>query len=311
LWSNGATTTTVSGLEASNVPYSVTVTDARGCIDAVNVLIAEPNAPLTAALSTDSVTCFGGSNGIVVIDSISGGTPNYEFSFDENGPFGTEEILSQGLPAGIYTVYVRDSNGCSIVINDLAIFQPGEVDVLAFDDQTIRMGETVSVYATVNSTSVDTSLVSWYYYDANGAQNVLCQGGNCFEIDVNDLFETTTLVFNLNNGCNDTATVTITVNQTESVFVPNAFTPNGDGVNDVFTVYGSVDVQRVERLLVFDRWGELVYEATDFAPNDLANGWDGTFKNKKMNSAVFVYYTEVLLVNGQRATRKGDVTLLR
>jgi gliding motility-associated-like protein len=153
--------------------------------------------------------------------------------------------------------------------------------------------------------------VSWYYYDADGTQNVFCQGGDCFETQVSDLFETTTLVFNLNNGCNDTATITITVNPTESIFVPNAFTPNGDGVNDVFTIYGSTDVQRVERLLVFDRWGELVYEATDFAPNDLSNGWDGSFKGKNLNPAVFVYYAEITLVNGDIVTRKGDVTLIR
>ena len=82
-------------------------------------------------------------------------------------------------------------------------------------------------------------------------------------------------------------------------------------MNDVFTIYGSTDVQRVERLLVFDRWGELVYEATDFAPNDLSNGWDGSFKGKNLNPAVFVYYAEITLVNGDIVTRKGDVTLIR
>jgi gliding motility-associated-like protein len=101
------------------------------------------------------------------------------------------------------------------------------------------------------------------------------------------------------------------VDQTESVYVPNAFTPNGDGINDVFTVYGSVDVRKVNRLMVFDRWGELLYEATDFPANDLTNGWDGTFKTKKMNAGVYVYYTEVELLNGEKVIRKGDLTLLR
>jgi gliding motility-associated-like protein len=309
LWSNGATTAELNGLE--EFVYGVTVTDARGCIDTLSVSITEPTFPLVAALSTQDITCFGGTNGVIVVDSIQGGTPGYEFAFEFEGPFGPEEILSAGLPTGVYTVYVRDSNGCVVTVNDLIILEPTEVDVIAYQDQTIRMGESVSVSATVSSTQVDTSLISWYYYDANGAQNVLCQGGNCFEIDVNDIFETTTLIFNLNNGCNDSASVTITVNPTESVFVPNAFTPNGDGMNDVFTVYGSVDVQRVNRLLIFDRWGELVYEATDFPPNDLSNGWDGSFKGKKLNPAVFVFYAEITLVNGEVVTRKGDVTLIR
>jgi gliding motility-associated-like protein len=308
LWSNGATTATQSGLEA--FIYSVIVRDNNGCADTITVSITEPLAPLTAALSTDSVLCFGQSSGAIVIDSINGGTPGYEFAFDENGPFGPAEIL-ENQSAGVYTVFVRDSNGCVVTVNDLVIFQPAEIEVIAYEDQTIRMGQTVDISATVSSTRVDTSLVSWYYYDAEGNQTVFCQGGDCFETEISSLFETTTLIFNLNNGCNDTAAITITVNPTESIFVPNAFTPNGDGVNDVFTVYGSTDVQRVERLLIFDRWGELVYEATDFAPNDLANGWDGTFKGKKLNPAVFVYYTEITLLNGDTVTRKGDVTLIR
>jgi gliding motility-associated-like protein len=256
------------------------------------------------------VTCFGGTNGAITVDTIGGGTAGYSFSYEEEGPYGTASIL-QGLPTGIYTVYVRDSNNCMVVVNDLAVLQPGEVEVLAFEDQTIRLGEAASVFATVNSTSVDTSIVSWYYYNPDGTQNVVCTGGNCFDVDVNNIFETTTLIFNLNNGCNDTAAVTITVNQSESTFVPNGFTPDGDGNNDVFTIYGSVDTRRIKTLLIFDRWGELMYEATDFPPNDWTNGWDGTFKGQRLNPGVFVYYAEIELVNGETVIRKGDVTLLR
>jgi gliding motility-associated-like protein len=123
------------------------------------------------------------------------------------------------------------------------------------------------------------------------------------------------MIFDLGNGCDDTSSVDIEVNQVSSAWTPNAFTPNGDGVNDVFTVYGSVDVERIDRFLVFDRWGELVYEATDFAPNDLSAGWDGTFRGKNLNPAVFVYYVEYTTVDGDNAENgnvlKGDVTLLR
>jgi gliding motility-associated-like protein len=307
-WSNGSTTQTATGLEAFN--YTVTVTDVRGCSVTETVAITEPTFPLTVLLSTDSVSCYGGNDGAIVIDSVGGGTPGYEYSFEENGPYGPASIL-ENLPFGVYTVYVRDSNECLVRVDDLTVNEPADIEVYAFEDQTIRMGEAASVYATVNSTSVNPSLVSWYYYGADGTQNVVCSGAGCFDIDVNDLLETTTLIFNLNNGCNDTASVLITVDQTESVYVPNAFTPNGDGINDVFTVYGSVDVRKVNRLMVFDRWGELLYEATDFPANDLTNGWDGTFKTKKMNAGVYVYYTEVELLNGEKVIRKGDLTLLR
>jgi gliding motility-associated-like protein len=195
------------------------------------------------------------------------------------------------------------------MVDSLFIFQPADVIITAFMDTTIRMGQVATLWASVNSSAVDTSLMTWTYFDEDGLP-VLAATGQ-FSVAIPNIFVTTPVIVNLNNGCNDADTVTVTVNQVESVFVPSAFTPNGDGVNDVFVVYGSVDVEEVEQLLIFDRWGELVHEADNFQPNDISAGWDGTFKGKKLNPAVFVYYTRIRLVNGETITRKGDVTLLR
>ncbi|WBM73112.1 gliding motility-associated C-terminal domain-containing protein [Saprospira grandis] len=319
LWDNGATTTTLSDLDG-DIFYTATVTDAKGCQEVATVFVDEPD-PIVAGFTTDSVSCFAGNDGLIQIDSngITGGTPfngtDYEFSLDENGPFTSDVIFNQGLTAGVYTVFVRDSNGCVLEVDSLAIFEPAQLTVQAFSDQTIRMGEEVTVNASVNSVNIDSTLINWSYVDQDGNQNVLCQGGDCFELTLNELTQTTQLTFDLGTPCNDTASVVITVNEARSIFVPNAFTPNGDGSNDVFTVYGSVDIERIDKFMVFDRWGELVYEATDFAPNDPSAGWDGTFRGKLMDPAVFVYYVEFTTVDGKTAedgnVRKGDVTLLR
>ncbi|EJF53070.1 hypothetical protein SapgrDRAFT_1353 [Saprospira grandis DSM 2844] len=319
LWDNGATTTTLSDLDG-DIFYTATVTDAKGCEEVTTVFVDEPD-PIVAGFTTDSVSCFAGNDGLIQIDSngITGGTPfngtDYEFSLDENGPFTSNAIFNQGQEAGIYTVFVRDSNGCVLEVDSLAIFEPALLTVQAFSDQTIRMGEEVTVNASVNSVNIDSTLINWSYVDQDGNQNVLCQGGDCFELTLGDLNQTTQLTFDLGTPCNDTASVMITVNEARSIFVPNAFTPNGDGSNDVFTVYGSVDIERIDKFMVFDRWGELVYEATDFAPNDPSAGWDGTFRGKLMDPAVFVYYVEFTTVDGKTAedgnVRKGDVTLLR
>ena len=94
-------------------------------------------------------------------------------------------------------------------------------------------------------------------------------------------------------------------------FVPNVFSPNGDGVNDFVTVFSDPRVKRVIRLEIFDRWGNLVFIGSDFLPNVPGLGWNGTFKNQPMNPAVFVYWAEVELINGDVRNRKGDITLLR
>ena len=315
-WSNGATTDTLTNVEAFN--YSVLVTDSNGCTDTATVAITEPTFPLVAFLSGDTTTCFGGFDGVINIDSITGGTPfdngGYEFSFLQDGPYGSDAILAQGLPADEYTVFVRDANNCLVVVNDIIIAQPADVVVTAFQDQTIRLGETVDLYATVSQSGIDSSNVTWSYVNELGDTIVVCTGGDCltqFVPSNTDLYQTRTFVVNLNNGCNDTSSVLITVDLRQSVFVPNAFSPNGDGTNDIITVFGSSDVRIVNEFLIFDRWGELVHQAQDFAPGDFNAGWDGTFKNKNMNPAVFVFFAKVTLVNGEEVILKGDVTLLR
>jgi gliding motility-associated-like protein len=89
------------------------------------------------------------------------------------------------------------------------------------------------------------------------------------------------------------------------VYVPNTFTPNGDGQNDVLKVFGP-GVASVKEFRVFNRWGQLVYETN--TPNV---GWDGTFNGAELNPGVYMYYMDVECINGERTIKKGDVTLLK
>jgi len=89
------------------------------------------------------------------------------------------------------------------------------------------------------------------------------------------------------------------------VYVPNTFTPNGDGQNDVLKVFGP-GVASVKQLRVFNRWGQMVFDTND--PN---LSWDGNFNGSELNPGVYVYYMDVECINGERTIKKGDVTLLR
>jgi gliding motility-associated-like protein len=94
-----------------------------------------------------------------------------------------------------------------------------------------------------------------------------------------------------------------------SLYLPNAFTPNGDGENDLFYVYGN-GIETVH-LRIFNRWGELVFETTE-----LNSGWDGTYRGEPVNPDVFVYYLDVTFCQNQRLSglspyKKGSITLIR
>jgi gliding motility-associated-like protein len=89
-----------------------------------------------------------------------------------------------------------------------------------------------------------------------------------------------------------------------NIVIPNAFSPNNDGANDGYRVTGQV--LETINLQIFNRWGELVFETTE-----LEHSWDGTFKGKPLDAAVFVYQLEATCVDGQEFTQKGNISLVK
>lgn len=115
------------------------------------------------------------------------------------------------------------------------------------------------------------------------------------------------------NGCITTDFIVITIdnfNET-GVFIPNAFSPNGDGINDELMVFADNKIQQINVMKVFNRWGEEVFSMENFPANQAQFGWDGYFRTEKLNNAVFVYYVEVEYTTGRVEIFKGDVTLIR
>ncbi len=112
-------------------------------------------------------------------------------------------------------------------------------------------------------------------------------------------------------GCKNSGNITVlVVCGNKNFFVPNTFSPNGDGRNEVFFPKGT-GLFRIKSMRVFNRWGELVFEKKDFAANDPSVGWNGTFKGKVASSDAYIYTLEILCENNTVIPVKGNVTLLR
>ncbi|HEX5625457.1 MAG TPA: gliding motility-associated C-terminal domain-containing protein, partial [Saprospiraceae bacterium] len=113
------------------------------------------------------------------------------------------------------------------------------------------------------------------------------------------------------NGCTAVQRIRILIDQPQ-VWVPNAFSPNGDQINDLVWIHGSQEeVTRIRTFQIFDRWGNRVFENKDFKPNDQSTGWDGSYQSQKCSPGVFVYWAEVELINGESWIIKGDISLIR
>jgi gliding motility-associated-like protein len=111
-------------------------------------------------------------------------------------------------------------------------------------------------------------------------------------------------------GCTSRTSTLIRVSTALNVFVPEAFSPNGDGINDYFTIYSN-QIQMVQRLQIFDRWGNRLFVLEDFEPGIENLGWDGTSNDKALNPGVYVFSAEVRYLNGEERVVKGDVTLVK
>jgi gliding motility-associated-like protein len=110
------------------------------------------------------------------------------------------------------------------------------------------------------------------------------------------------------NQCGEVSdAVKVDYEDCRQVFIPNIFSPNGDGTNETFMVSSGDDVVKIKSLQVFDRWGQMVFSAKDFLPNDLGVAWDG----KGFAAGVYAYVAEIVFKDGATEFRQGDVTLIR
>jgi gliding motility-associated-like protein len=103
----------------------------------------------------------------------------------------------------------------------------------------------------------------------------------------------------------------IKVNVISGVFVPTAFTPNGDSVNDIFYIVGSKSVRIIKEIIIYNRWGELIFRDSNFLVTDSSHGWDGIYQGKTLNPDIFTYKIIAEMKNGEVNDFSGAFTLLR
>jgi gliding motility-associated-like protein len=296
-WSNNRSDSLITGLVSGL--YRVTVTDFKGCSDTSSVFVHQPPAIDIPTINVTDAYCYGDSNGVLDV-TVIGGTPPFEYSLD-----GINYQISNQLThlfAGNYTVYVRDALGCEFTKN-ATVNQPWIFYVQAGSDQTIQLGYEANLQAFVNS--VGNTTFSW-----TPADSLECP--TCKNITVSPAQNTTyTVTATDERGCSAQDSVSVFVEILRPYFIPNVFSPNVDGFNDNFYVYGGPAIRRVRTLRIFDRWGGFVFEARDIPANQPVYGWDGKYREERVAPSVFVFYVEIEFVDGFVEIVSGDVTVLK
>jgi gliding motility-associated-like protein len=112
------------------------------------------------------------------------------------------------------------------------------------------------------------------------------------------------------NGCKATDVINVRVTQDIEVFIPNVFSPNGDGVNDFFTIFASEIITEISSLRIYNRTGNLLFDGKSLVPGDETMGWDGKHRDQFMTSGVFIYQAVVKRRDGKLFPLQGTITLL-
>lgn len=297
-WSTGATTNSI--LIDQTQTYSVTVTNSFGCTDSETVEVEVSSLEVLA--TAHSPQCNEDLTGSITFDQVNGGFPPYAYSID-GGNFYTTHTDFPNLSPGTFDVNVRDDSGC-FWQETLTIVDPTDLFLDLGDDETIRLGESVQIDPITNL--FEPATIEW----SPASDSSLC--ADCLEQEVTPL-ETTTyrLVLTDSSGCSVQGSVKITVNAQHQVYLPTAFSPNGDGPNDLLFVQGGDNVAQVRQFVVFERWGGQVFSAKDFQPNDPSLGWDGNWQGKTMPTGTYVWMAEVEFIDGEVELFEGGVLLLR
>jgi gliding motility-associated-like protein/uncharacterized repeat protein (TIGR01451 family) len=299
LWSNGQNSLIVDNLAEGN--YTVTITGATGCQVTTSASIITEQVDINTSITTQDIQCKDGENGLVQIDSSFGGYAPYRYALD-NGAFENNLLFSK-LTSGTYSLKTKDAFGCRDEIQFTLRAPLFKLDIQAPNDTSIQIGDII--IGDIIQNTLTPVLYEW-----KPSIGLSCNDCQTPSIQVP---ETTTYTIKGTDvqGCSDSTAFTIKVDEAVRVFVPNAFSPNNDGENDILMVYSPGDVQEVKAFRIFSRWGEQVFEQQNFPPNFEGYGWDGTFRGAEMNTGVFVYFVEVLLIDGRTEVLTGDVTLFR
>lgn len=297
------------GVEAG-MTYYIAVSDATGAEGYFDICIENnPEDALSVDVLANDLQCFESNDGSIQLIT-NNGTGSIDFDWNEDDLDGM--AYPQTLAIGTYLAVITDENNCTTRTDSIIISQPDQIFVdleLAAESNIIVYGDTIIANAvpSINEEAVANTIWLPEHILADTLPNTI------LEQAVSPLSESELMVTLVDTtGCEVSDTTLILVSKKFPFYVPNVFAPKSKNVqNSIFRPYFTNKVKNVNSMKVFNRWGQLVYEESDFPVNDDTAGWDGTYKGKVLDTGVYVFSLEVEFIDGSVKLFSGDVTLLK
>ncbi|MGB0839334.1 MAG: gliding motility-associated C-terminal domain-containing protein [Chitinophagales bacterium] len=292
--------------------YTDELISASGCDSIINTsLVFVPDPNIQADINTTAPSCEGGSNGNIQIDNIIGAITAVSVSLSGETlvNLSTNEFeagtVFNNLATGDYQLTITDRHDCTFEAN-ITIPDAIPIQVDAGQDTSIYLGQTFQINA---SSNFDEAPASWYWEPATGLS---CT--DCFDPIV-QIAENTQYVLTVvtSTDCSKTDTLNIEVLKDYRVILPNAFSPNNDGINDYFSanIPSIASVTNVNKCLIYNRWGQEIFAQDNLSLDEIDQIWDGDLNDRPAEKGVYVYFLELRFIDETVMQYKGNVALLR
>ena len=280
LWSNTATDSTITALVAG--VYTVTATSGA-CTTTASVTINANPIPFGLTPNVTNTSC-GQINGSATIIPVSISITLYTYLWSNTAT--TQTITN--IPAGVYTVTVTSSGGCSLTQTMTVQGSVSNITASFATIPVIYQGQSVTLQV---NTNIPASSYLWSNGSTINPTTVSPSGSGVYTVTATSA-----------SGCATTASISVIVNEVKWN-IPTVFTPNGDGQNDTFypVSYGGLEITSFQ---VYNRWGQLVH-------NNPNKNWDGKFDGEPQPIDTYVFKVEVTNPDGKTEQRVGDFLLMR
>ncbi len=285
-----------SGVQDQTYTIRLAIADQNGCVDTAEHQVIVYGTP-EISVSPDQFICKGDSVQLQATANASGGSPYFIWS-PPGGLSDTSVYNPYAFPdtSTLYNVTVYSQHNCSNQ-DSVMITVQNAPSVTYSPDTTIMIGNTADLFIYADQPNVTFNWTPDYGLNCTNCTNVYAQPleTTIYQVSYED-----------SAGCFlKNVNITVFVDERYTIDVPTAFTPNGDGKNDVVYVKGW-GIKNLLEFSIYNRWGEKI-----FTTDDINQGWDGTFKGKPQNIDTYVYYVKGELYSGKEVAKKGTINLFR
>ncbi len=276
--------------------YNIQITDGNGCTTSRLVHIETPIPP-DFVLNLTPISCYGLNDGHIDLTLIN----EEDYNVSLNGIAIEPGHIPGSLGPGAYILAIQDTLDC-VYLDTIHLDEPAPISISLPPDTTLRLGESLAI-APLGSTLLGTYL--WI-------PEAILNCHDCRQVIATPTEDSWVKVsYTDSMGCVAIDSMYIQIYLNIKSFIPNSFSPNNDGINDLFQPFFPSSVESIQHFEIYDRWGELIHSQVNLHPQDPALGWDGTFRHQIMDPGLFVYKIDLTLINSSRLTFSGELNLIR